>query len=124
MEAKLERVLADLHALRAFGRYKTCVHRPTLSPQGMEARRWLVDRPAEIGHEPFARRSSWTPPPHCCEVRHDDRMHEDWIVVVGVPHSISNRGPSCDTSSAARHEKRSGAPVRSSAHQGVAEWRR
>jgi N-carbamoyl-L-amino-acid hydrolase len=51
MEAKPQRVLADLHALRAFGRYKTGVHRPTLSPQDMEARRWLVERLAEIGHE-------------------------------------------------------------------------
>jgi N-carbamoyl-L-amino-acid hydrolase len=51
MEAKPERVLADLHTLRAFGRYKTGVHRPTLSLQDMEARRWLVDRLADIGHE-------------------------------------------------------------------------
>jgi N-carbamoyl-L-amino-acid hydrolase len=37
-----ERLLADQHRLAEFGRYKTGVHRPTYSPQDMEARHWLV----------------------------------------------------------------------------------
>lgn len=48
-EAKPERVLQDLHALRAIGTYRTGVHRPTLSPQDMESRRWLADRLRETG---------------------------------------------------------------------------
>ncbi|ACA16995.1 amidase, hydantoinase/carbamoylase family [Methylobacterium sp. 4-46] len=41
--------LRDLHALRAIGRFKTGVHRPTYSPEDMEARRWLADRLTECG---------------------------------------------------------------------------
>ncbi len=37
-----ERLLADLRRLAEFGKYKTGVHRPTYSPQDMEARQWLV----------------------------------------------------------------------------------
>lgn len=44
--------LKDLHDLRGIGTYKTGVHRPTYSPQDMEARRWLMDRLAECGLEP------------------------------------------------------------------------
>ncbi len=46
------RFLADLHALRQIGAYKTGVHRPTYSPQDMESRRWLTARMAEAGLEP------------------------------------------------------------------------
>ena len=46
------RFLADLHALRQIGAYKTGVHRPTYSPQDMESRRWLMARMAEVGLEP------------------------------------------------------------------------
>jgi len=46
---KPERLLADLHRLRAFGAYKTGVHRPTYSPDDMAARRWLVARMQEAG---------------------------------------------------------------------------
>jgi N-carbamoyl-L-amino-acid hydrolase len=46
------RFLADLHALRQIGTYKTGVHRPTFSPEDMQSRRWLMDRMAEIGLEP------------------------------------------------------------------------
>jgi beta-ureidopropionase / N-carbamoyl-L-amino-acid hydrolase len=35
------RVLADLHALRGIGAYKTGVHRPSLSPPHLESIRWL-----------------------------------------------------------------------------------
>ncbi|MEM7748405.1 MAG: Zn-dependent hydrolase [Pseudomonadota bacterium] len=45
-----ERVLANLYTLREIGKYKTGVHRPTLSPQDMEARKWLVDQLNSIGH--------------------------------------------------------------------------
>ncbi|WP_337183436.1 hydantoinase/carbamoylase family amidase [Shinella sp.] len=44
-----ERLLADLHRLRAFGAYRTGVHRPTYAPDDMAARRWLVTRMQEAG---------------------------------------------------------------------------
>ncbi len=42
-----DRLLADLHALRDFGRFKTGVHRPSLSPQDVAARAWLAGRMGE-----------------------------------------------------------------------------
>jgi beta-ureidopropionase / N-carbamoyl-L-amino-acid hydrolase len=39
-----ERLLRDLYELREIGKYKTGVHRPTFSPQDVEARQWLVAR--------------------------------------------------------------------------------
>jgi N-carbamoyl-L-amino-acid hydrolase len=47
-----DRLLGDLRALARFGAYKTGVHRPSLSPQDMEARRWAMRRFAEAGLEP------------------------------------------------------------------------
>ena len=44
--------LEDLHALRAIGRFRTGVHRPTYSPQDMESRRWLMRRLEECGLAP------------------------------------------------------------------------
>src|SRR4051812_49012484 len=44
-----DRVLGDLYKLRTFGTYKTGVHRPTLSPEDIASRQWLVDRMAEAG---------------------------------------------------------------------------
>jgi N-carbamoyl-L-amino-acid hydrolase len=44
-----ERLLRDLYALREIGQYKTGVHRPTFSPQDVEARHWLAYRLAEAG---------------------------------------------------------------------------
>jgi N-carbamoyl-L-amino-acid hydrolase len=44
-----ERLIADLRRLAEFGRYKTGVHRPTYSPEDMEARHWLCGRMAEAG---------------------------------------------------------------------------
>jgi N-carbamoyl-L-amino-acid hydrolase len=41
------RLLRDLYAVREIGKYKTGVHRPTFSPQDVEARQWLVDRLTE-----------------------------------------------------------------------------
>ena len=35
--------------LREIGKYKTGVHRPTFSPQDVEARHWLVARLTEAG---------------------------------------------------------------------------
>ena len=46
------RFLQDLHALRRIGAFKTGVHRPTYSPQDMQARRWLMAQMAEAGLEP------------------------------------------------------------------------
>ena len=46
-----ERVLSNLYSLREIGKYKTGVHRPTLSSQDMEARHWLVDQLKSIGHD-------------------------------------------------------------------------
>ncbi|CAN5896119.1 Zn-dependent hydrolase [soil metagenome] len=47
-----ERLLADLHRIADFGRYQTGVHRPHLSPQDVESRRWLAGRMKEAGLEP------------------------------------------------------------------------
>ena len=43
------RLLADLHALRAIGTYKTGVHRPTYGDDDMRSRHWLVERLGEAG---------------------------------------------------------------------------
>ena len=45
------RFLKDLNDLRQIGRFRTGVHRPTCSPQDMEARRWLMARLEECGLE-------------------------------------------------------------------------
>ena len=41
--------LRDLHELRKIGQFRTGVHRPTFSPQDMEARHWLLDRLSACG---------------------------------------------------------------------------
>jgi len=46
-----DRVLSDLRTLATFGAYKTGVHRPSLSPQDVEARHWFAGRLAEAGLE-------------------------------------------------------------------------
>jgi beta-ureidopropionase / N-carbamoyl-L-amino-acid hydrolase len=43
------RVLADLHALRRIGAYKTGVHKPTFSEPHMRSLEWLAQRLAEAG---------------------------------------------------------------------------
>jgi beta-ureidopropionase / N-carbamoyl-L-amino-acid hydrolase len=43
------RVLADLHALRAIGPYKTGVHKPTFSEPHLHSLQWLVQRLPEAG---------------------------------------------------------------------------
>jgi N-carbamoyl-L-amino-acid hydrolase len=43
------RVLADLHALRGIGAYKTGVHRPTFSEPHMRSLEWLAQRLPEAG---------------------------------------------------------------------------
>jgi beta-ureidopropionase / N-carbamoyl-L-amino-acid hydrolase len=50
-QIKSARLLADLRRLAEFGAYKSGVHRPTFSPQDIEARRWLAGRFAEAGLE-------------------------------------------------------------------------
>jgi beta-ureidopropionase / N-carbamoyl-L-amino-acid hydrolase len=45
------RLIADLRRLAEFGAYKTGVHRPTFSPQDVEARHWLAERFTEAGLE-------------------------------------------------------------------------
>ena len=47
-----ERLLGDLRRIAEFGRYETGVHRPHLSPQDVESRRWLAGRMKEAGLEP------------------------------------------------------------------------
>ena len=47
-----DRLLGDLYELRKIGAYKTGVHRPTLSPEDVESRQWLVERMARAGLEP------------------------------------------------------------------------
>src|SRR5579863_8134554 len=44
-----ERVLADLNALRAFGTYKTGVHRPTFSQAHVSSLYWLAERLRQAG---------------------------------------------------------------------------
>jgi beta-ureidopropionase / N-carbamoyl-L-amino-acid hydrolase len=44
-----ERLLGDLYALRKIGTYKTGVHRPTLSPDDVVSRQWLLERMTEAG---------------------------------------------------------------------------
>ena len=44
--------LADLHALRRIGAFKTGVHRPTYTQDDMESRRWLMARMQESGLTP------------------------------------------------------------------------
>ena len=43
------RVLADLHALRGIGAYKTGVHKPTFSDAHMRSLEWLAQRLPEAG---------------------------------------------------------------------------
>src|SRR2546423_2385022 len=43
------RVLADLHALRAIGPYRTGVHKPTFSEPHLRSLQWLVQRLPEAG---------------------------------------------------------------------------
>ena len=43
------RLLRDLYAAREIGKYKTGVHRPTFSPQDIQARHWLAARLTEAG---------------------------------------------------------------------------
>ncbi|ACL58618.1 Zn-dependent hydrolase [Methylobacterium nodulans] len=50
-EIDTDAFLRDLHELRTIGRFKTGVHRPTYSPQDMQARRWLMDRLESCGLE-------------------------------------------------------------------------
>ena len=51
-EIDTQAFLADLHALRAIGRFRTGVHRPTFSPEDMQARRWLMARLEACGLAP------------------------------------------------------------------------
>src|SRR6201991_1952073 len=46
------RVLADLHALRSIGTYKTGVHKPTFSEPHMRSLTWLAERLPEAGLSP------------------------------------------------------------------------
>ncbi len=50
-KANPDRALKDLYELREIGAYKTGVHRPTLSPEDMEARQWLANKLQAIGHD-------------------------------------------------------------------------
>ena len=43
------RLLRDLYAIREIGKYKTGVHRPTYSPDDVQARHWLTARLTEAG---------------------------------------------------------------------------
>jgi N-carbamoyl-L-amino-acid hydrolase len=48
-KANGRRVLADLNALRAFGAYKTGVHRPTFSEPHLRSLNWLAEKLPEAG---------------------------------------------------------------------------
>ena len=43
------RLLKDLYELRAIGAYRTGVHRPALSPEDIQSRRWLVKKMSAAG---------------------------------------------------------------------------
>src|SRR5262249_10686469 len=47
-----QRLLGDLRRIADFGRYQTGVHRPHLSPQDVESRRWLAGRMNEARLRP------------------------------------------------------------------------
>ncbi len=51
VEIDAERVLRDLYGLRKIGKYKTGVHRPTLSADDMITREWLASELRAIGHD-------------------------------------------------------------------------
>jgi N-carbamoyl-L-amino-acid hydrolase len=44
-----DRLLGDLYALRKIGEYKTGVHRPSLSPEDIRSRHWLVEKLTAAG---------------------------------------------------------------------------
>ena len=50
-EINPDRLLSDLRELAKFGAYKTGVHRPTFSPQDVEARHWFARRLEAAGLE-------------------------------------------------------------------------
>ncbi len=52
IEINPDRLLSELRHLATFGAYRTGVHRPTFSPQDMEARGWIVERMRAVGLEP------------------------------------------------------------------------
>src|SRR5471030_109409 len=49
LQADGARVLADLHALRGIGAYKTGVHKPTFSEPHLRSLQWLAQRLPEAG---------------------------------------------------------------------------
>jgi N-carbamoyl-L-amino-acid hydrolase len=49
IEINHDRLMDDLHRAADFGRYKTGVHRPTFSPQDMDARYWLAEKMRAAG---------------------------------------------------------------------------
>ena len=51
VQANAERALQDLYMLREIGRYKTGVHRPTLSDEDIKTRQWLLDELKALGHD-------------------------------------------------------------------------
>src|ERR1700727_1134470 len=48
-EINADRLLSDLYELRKIGEYKTGVHRPSLSPEDIQSRHWLVDKLTDAG---------------------------------------------------------------------------
>ena len=48
-EIDADRLLGDLYALRKIGEYKTGVHRPSLSPEDLRSRHWLVEKLTAAG---------------------------------------------------------------------------
>jgi N-carbamoyl-L-amino-acid hydrolase len=48
-EINAKRLLGDLYELRRIGEYKTGVHRPSLSPEDLQSRHWLVEKLTEAG---------------------------------------------------------------------------
>src|ERR1700704_981348 len=81
-----DKVLSDLRALARIGAYKTGVHRPTYTPQDMEARHWLIARMRDAGLEPeldgignVIGRSSSTGPTLLVGSHLETQNHAGWL---------------------------------------------
>ena len=86
INANTHRVLEDLNTLRGIGTYKSGVHRPTLSPEDMQARKWLQEQLREIGHDAcidgvanVVGRTPGTGPHVLCGSHLETQNHAGWL---------------------------------------------
>ena len=96
IKANTGRVLRDLHMLREIGRYKTGVHRPTLSDDDIKTRHWLKDELTAIGHQThidgIANVIGHTPAPGrklLCGSHLESQNHAGWLDgALGVVYAL------------------------------------